>query len=60
MFGIERDDRLARQRSQPGNALGATGGTLVDGRLSLRNGPGIGCTVRVATTGALRLRQDIK
>jgi hypothetical protein len=60
VLGVERLYRFAADGGQPLHAFFATGRTLVDVGLALRNGIGIGRAVRVAAAGALGLRQRVQ
>ena len=57
MGGVERAHRLPGDGSEPDHAFGAAGRTLVDRRLPLGDGAGIGSAIGVAAARALRLRQ---
>lgn len=60
VLGVERLERFATDGRQPRHAFFATGRTLVDVGLALRDSIGIGRAVRVAAAGALCLRQRIQ
>ena len=54
---VERAHRLAGQRRQTSDPLGAAGRTLVNARLAVGDGLGVGRAVGITAARALRLRQ---